>query len=165
MGFNHFHTRPVSERYKFLLHASCSQVELAAEDNRERLPQNRPGAELHACETEHMGECIHVYTHIFNIYTYTHTYRQDFKKISTSTRTTLALLHQVQTNRITDTALPYVLVPWCFCAVTLVGYQGTVLKWEGPSPYLVLTYVKWVMGDVSVMQVYWYLGVFVLSPW
>ena len=58
-----------------------------------------------------------------------------------------------------------VLVPWCFCAVTLVGYQGTVLKWEGPSPYLVLTYVKWVMGDVSVMQVYWYLGVFVLSPW
>ena len=42
---------------------------------------------------------------------------------------------------------------------------ATVLKWEGPNPYLVLTYVKWVMGDVSVMQVYWYLGVFVLSPW
>ena len=31
---------------------------------------------------------------------------------------------------------------------------ATVLKWEGPNPYLVLTYVKWVMGDVSVMQVY-----------
>ena len=30
----------------------------------------------------------------------------------------------------------------------------TVLKWEGPNPYLVLTYVKWVMADVSVMQVY-----------
>ena len=42
---------------------------------------------------------------------------------------------------------------------------ATVLKWEGPNPYLVLIYVKWVMGDVSVMQVYWYLGVFVLSPW
>ena len=42
---------------------------------------------------------------------------------------------------------------------------ATVLKWEGPNPYLALTYVKWVMGDVSVMQVYWYLGVFVLSPW
>ena len=39
---------------------------------------------------------------------------------------------------------------------------ATVLKWEGPSPYLVLTYVKWVMCDVSVMKVYWYLGVFVL---
>ena len=31
----------------------------------------------------------------------------------------------------------------------------TVLKWEGPSPYLVLTNVKWVMCDVSVMQVPW----------
>ena len=42
---------------------------------------------------------------------------------------------------------------------------ATVLKWEGPSPYLVLTYVKWAMCDASVMQVYWYLGVFVLLPW
>ena len=41
---------------------------------------------------------------------------------------------------------------------------ATVLKWEGPSPYLVLTYVKWVMCDVSVMQVYWYLGVLCCHP-
>ena len=41
----------------------------------------------------------------------------------------------------------------------LASDVATVLKWEGPNPYLVLTYVKWVMGDVSVMQVYWYLGV------
>ena len=39
---------------------------------------------------------------------------------------------------------------------------ATVLKWEGPSPYLVRTYVRWAMCDASVMQVYWYLGVFVL---
>ena len=42
---------------------------------------------------------------------------------------------------------------------------ATVLKWEGPNPYLVLTYVKWVMCDDSVMQVYWYLGVFVVLKW
>ena len=62
----------------------------------------------------------------------------------------------------------------CKCTGTLVflcSHPGrlardvaTVLKWEGPNPYFGLTYVKWVMGDVSVMQVYWYLGVFVLSP-
>ena len=34
-----------------------------------------------------------------------------------------------------------------------------------PIPCAHIQYVKWVMGDVSVMQVYWYLGVFVLSPW
>ena len=38
------------------------------------------------------------------------------------------------------------------------------LKWEGPSSYLVLTYVKWVMCDVSVMQVYSYLGVLCCHP-
>ena len=27
-----------------------------------------------------------------------------------------------------------------------------------------LTYVKWVMDDVSVMQVYWYLGVLCCHP-
>ena len=30
---------------------------------------------------------------------------------------------------------------------------ATVLKWEGPSPYLLLTYVKWAKCDDSVMQV------------
>ena len=56
------------------------------------------------------------------------------------------------------------MVSWCFVLSPgrLSRDVATVLKWEGPSPYLVLTYVKWVMCDVSFMQVYWYLGVFVL---